>query len=118
MREATFARLAIRGRDAALATVTGQLERVRSGVGAVVLVEGVPGIGKSRLLAEAATLAGGMSFRVGAGAPGGGGRVGARGGRGPAAADAGVVGGQGAATGPAGTSACERSTRATLLVAR
>src|SRR5271168_275370 len=73
MREATFASLAIRGRDAALATVTGQLERVRSGVGAVVLVEGVPGIGKSRLLAEAATLAGRMSFRVGAGAaePGG-----------------------------------------------
>ena len=28
------------------------------------LVEGVPGIGKSRLLAEAAKLAGGMSFRV------------------------------------------------------
>jgi DNA-binding CsgD family transcriptional regulator len=73
MQEATFASLAIRGRDAALGTLTDQLDRVRSGVGAVVLVEGVPGIGKSRLLAEAATLAGGMSFRVGAGAaePGG-----------------------------------------------
>src|SRR5271154_1017379 len=73
MQDATFARLAIRGRDAALDTLTDQLERVRSGVGAVVVVEGVPGIGKSRLLAEAATLASGMSFRVGAGAaePGG-----------------------------------------------
>src|SRR5277367_210562 len=73
MQEATFASLAIRGRNAALDTLTGQLDRVRSGVGAVLLVEGVPGIGKSRLLAEAATLAGAMSFRVGAGAgePGG-----------------------------------------------
>src|SRR3984885_12895092 len=68
MQEATVASLAMRGRGAALDTLTDQLDRVRSGVGAVVLVEGVPGIGKSRLLAEAATLAGGMSFRVGAGA--------------------------------------------------
>src|SRR5271170_6963113 len=73
MQEATFASLPIRGRDAALHTLSDQLDRVRSGVGSVVLVEGVPGIGKSRLLAEATTLAGAMSFRVGAGAaePGG-----------------------------------------------
>jgi predicted ATPase len=45
-----------------------ELDRVRSGVGAVVLVEGAPGLGKSRLLAEAARIAGRMSFRVGSGA--------------------------------------------------
>ena len=46
MQEATFASLAIRGRDAALDILTEQLDRVRSGVGAVVLVEGAPGDGK------------------------------------------------------------------------
>jgi DNA-binding CsgD family transcriptional regulator len=58
----------VRGRDAELAVMGVQLDRVRSGVGAVVLVEGGPGMGKSRLLAEGARMAGRMSFRVGSGA--------------------------------------------------
>jgi predicted ATPase len=57
----------VRGRDAELAAVGVQLDRVRSGTGAVVLVEGEPGMGKSRLLAEAARIARRLGFRVGAG---------------------------------------------------
>jgi DNA-binding CsgD family transcriptional regulator len=51
-----------------------QLHRVRSGTGAVLIVEGDPGIGKSRLLAEAAQVAKRLAFRIGQGAadPGGG----------------------------------------------
>ena len=45
-----------------------QLDRVRPGIGAVVLVEGEPGMGKTRLLAEAARVARRLAFRVGAGA--------------------------------------------------
>ena len=41
---------------------------MRSGAGAVVLVEGEPGMGKSRLLAEAARVARRLAFRVGVGA--------------------------------------------------
>jgi len=58
----------VRGRDAELASIGVQLDRVRSGVGAVVLVEGEPGMGKTRLLAEAVRVAGRLAFRVGAGA--------------------------------------------------
>jgi DNA-binding CsgD family transcriptional regulator len=58
----------VRGRDAELASIGVQLDRVRSGVGAVVLVEGEPGMGKTRLLAEADRVAGRLDFRVGAGA--------------------------------------------------
>ena len=58
----------VRGRDAELASIGVQLDRVRSGVGAVVLVEGEPGMGKTRLLAEADRVAGRLAFRVGAGA--------------------------------------------------
>ncbi|MGA2009022.1 MAG: AAA family ATPase [Solirubrobacteraceae bacterium] len=58
----------VRGRDAALASIGVQLDRVRSGVGAVVLVEGEPGMGKTRLLAEADRVAARLAFRVGAGA--------------------------------------------------
>jgi DNA-binding CsgD family transcriptional regulator len=57
----------VRGRDAELASIGVQLDRVRTGAGAVVLVEGEPGIGKSRLLAEAARVAGRLAFRVGTG---------------------------------------------------
>ena len=58
----------VRGRDAELASIGVQLDRVRSGVGAVVLVEGEPGMGKTRLLAEAARVARRLAFRVGVGA--------------------------------------------------
>src|SRR3954447_9655443 len=58
----------VRGRDAELAAIGAQLDRVRSGAGAVVLVEGEPGMGKTRLLAEAARVARRLAFRVGAGA--------------------------------------------------
>jgi DNA-binding CsgD family transcriptional regulator len=63
----------VRGRDAELASIGVQLDRVRSGIGAVVLIEGEPGMGKTRLLAEAARVARRLAFRVGAGAaePGG-----------------------------------------------
>jgi hypothetical protein len=58
----------VRGRDAELESIGVQLDRVRSGVGAVVLVEGEPGMGKTRVLAEADRVAGRLAFRVGAGA--------------------------------------------------
>jgi DNA-binding CsgD family transcriptional regulator len=58
----------VRGRDPELASIGVQLDRVRVGAGAVVLVEGDPGIGKTRLLAEAARIARRLGFRVGTGA--------------------------------------------------
>src|SRR4029077_11299511 len=58
----------VRGRDAELASIGVQLDRVRGGTGAVVLVDGEPGMGKTRLLAEAARVARRLAFRVGAGA--------------------------------------------------
>ena len=65
--QATSPAPVVRGRDAELASIGVQLHRVRSGAGAVVLVEGEPGMGKSRLLAEAARIARRLEFRVGAG---------------------------------------------------
>ncbi len=44
------------GREAEMAVVRSALERVREGVGSVVLIVGEPGIGKSRLVEEANTL--------------------------------------------------------------
>src|ERR1700754_2476514 len=58
----------VRGRDAELASIGVQLDRVRSGAGAVLLVEGEPGMGKTRLLAEATRVARRLGVRVGAGA--------------------------------------------------
>src|SRR6201990_976482 len=58
----------VRGRDAELASIGVQLHRVRSGTGAVVLIEGETGMGKTRLLAEAARVARRIGFRVGVGA--------------------------------------------------
>jgi DNA-binding CsgD family transcriptional regulator len=58
----------LRGRDAELASIGVQLDRVRSGAGAVMIVEGQPGMGKTRLLAEVARVARRLGFRVGAGA--------------------------------------------------
>jgi DNA-binding CsgD family transcriptional regulator len=65
--QATSPAPVVRGRDAELAAVGVELDRVRSGTGAVVLVEGEPGMGKSRLLAESARIARRLGFRVGAG---------------------------------------------------
>src|SRR4029077_621789 len=58
----------VRGRDAELASIGVQLDRVRGGTGAVVLVDGEPGMGKTRLLGEAARVARRLAFRVGVGA--------------------------------------------------
>jgi DNA-binding CsgD family transcriptional regulator/tetratricopeptide (TPR) repeat protein len=58
----------IRGRDAELAVLGEQLDRVRSGSGAVVLIEGAAGMGKSRLIGEGVRMARRLSFRVGVGA--------------------------------------------------
>ena len=57
----------IRGRDSELASVGEQLARLRSGAGAVILVEGGAGMGKTRLLDEAAAMASRMAFKVGRG---------------------------------------------------
>src|SRR2546422_1438832 len=53
------------GRDADLALVQGELERLSDGAEAVVVVEGAAGMGKSRLLAEAAAIARNLGIRVG-----------------------------------------------------
>jgi hypothetical protein len=68
MQQAAFRGLIARGRDAELATLGSQLDRVRSGVGALLLIEGGAGMGKSRLLEKGARIAERMSFRVGSGA--------------------------------------------------
>ena len=54
----------VRGRDRQLAMIGETLDRVRSGEGAVLLVEGRAGMGKSRLLAETERMARRLSFRV------------------------------------------------------
>src|SRR5882724_3756763 len=53
------------GRDAELALIRGELERLSEGAEAVVVVEGAAGLGKSRLLAEAAAIARSLGIRVG-----------------------------------------------------
>ena len=57
----------VRGHDAELTVLGEQLDQLLSGVGTVVLVEGGAGMGKSRLLAEVAAMAGRLSIRVGCG---------------------------------------------------
>jgi predicted ATPase len=56
---------AIRGRDAELAVLGELLARVRSGSGAVLLIEGAPGMGKSRLIAEGVRMAHRLSLPAG-----------------------------------------------------
>ncbi len=56
------------GRDAELALIRGELERLSDGAEAVVVVEGAAGMGKSRLLAEIAAIARGLDVRVGSSA--------------------------------------------------
>jgi DNA-binding NarL/FixJ family response regulator len=53
------------GRDAELALIRDELERLSDGAQAVVIVEGAAGMGKSRLLAEVSTIARGLGTRVG-----------------------------------------------------
>lgn len=56
----------LRGRDAPLTELSLMLDRVRGdGASAVVLVEGAPGMGKTRLLDEAVRMANRMDFAVG-----------------------------------------------------
>ncbi|MFF3877544.1 ATP-binding protein [Streptomyces sp. NPDC001978] len=54
----------MRGRDRETAAVREALETVRGGRGACVVVEGAPGVGKSRLLAELNELARRSGFDV------------------------------------------------------
>lgn len=54
----------IRGRDGELSVLARRIAGARAGTGGVVVVEGPPGIGKSRLLAEAVSLAGAAGLRV------------------------------------------------------
>jgi DNA-binding CsgD family transcriptional regulator/tetratricopeptide (TPR) repeat protein len=58
----------IRGRDQELGAVSELLDRLRSGSGAVLLVEGAAGIGKSRLIGEGVRMAQRVGFRIGLGA--------------------------------------------------
>jgi hypothetical protein len=58
----------MRGRDAERQVVRGLLRRAQRGLGGVVLVEGEPGIGKSRLLREATDEAARQGFSLAAGA--------------------------------------------------
>jgi DNA-binding NarL/FixJ family response regulator len=61
----------LRGREASLETLGGQLAAVRSGQGGITVVTGLAGMGKSALLAEAQSMAAGQGTRVfrGAGDP-------------------------------------------------
>ena len=47
----------LRGRDAELARIKRRLQEVAAGVGAVIVIEGRAGLGKTRLLEECAALA-------------------------------------------------------------
>src|SRR5713226_6704158 len=53
------------GRDAELALVRSELDRLSDGAEAVIVIEGAAGMGKSRLLAEVAAIAGSLGIRVG-----------------------------------------------------
>jgi DNA-binding CsgD family transcriptional regulator len=57
----------VRGRDGQLLALAEQLDRVLSGVGTVVIVEGGAGMGKSRLIEEVITMARRLSIKVGTG---------------------------------------------------
>src|SRR5258708_36531055 len=57
----------LRGRDAEMAAIDAELGAARDGRGSVLLVEGGPGLGKSRLLEEAVSLAGRAGVRAAVG---------------------------------------------------
>jgi DNA-binding CsgD family transcriptional regulator len=58
----------MRGRDGGIEAIHAALDRVSRGVGDVTLIEGQPGIGKTRLLTEARSIAERLGFRTGFGA--------------------------------------------------
>jgi DNA-binding CsgD family transcriptional regulator len=58
---------ALHGRGRELAVLRAALSSLRLGAGVVVVIEGAPGIGKSRLLAEVARMADRVAVRVGLG---------------------------------------------------
>jgi hypothetical protein len=60
--------LPLRGRNQMLTTIGSQLDRLLSGAGTVLVVEGRAGMGKSRLLDEIAAMGSRLSMRVGRGA--------------------------------------------------
>ncbi|MEV4064216.1 ATP-binding protein [Nonomuraea dietziae] len=64
----TFPTMPLRGREPELLLLRDRLRDLRRGHGGAVLIEGAPGAGKSRLLAEVADLAAAGSLRVRAGA--------------------------------------------------
>ena len=66
---------ALHGREDELALIGEALARLADGIGSIVLVEGGPGMGKSRLLAAVASQARRMGIAVGSGAAEPGGRV-------------------------------------------
>ena len=57
----------LRGRDQELGTVRRHLEETRGGTGSVIVIEGSPGLGKTRLVEECAAAARAMSLQVGRG---------------------------------------------------
>src|SRR5579864_369027 len=57
--------LELHGRDAELALIRAELERLSDGAEAVIVVEGAAGMGKSRLLAEIAAIARSLGISVG-----------------------------------------------------
>ena len=57
----------LRGRDAVLVTIGEHLDKLLSGVGTVLVIEGEAGMGKTRLLDEVAQMAGRLSITVGRG---------------------------------------------------
>src|ERR1700752_5248345 len=57
--------LELHGRDAELALIRAELERLSDGAEAGIVVEGAAGVGKSRLLAEVAAIARGLGISVG-----------------------------------------------------
>ncbi|HEY2299675.1 MAG TPA: LuxR C-terminal-related transcriptional regulator [Jatrophihabitans sp.] len=59
--------LPVRGRDAHLAVLDFALRQTAAGVGTVVVIEGGPGLGKTRMLQAAWAAAGNMGFRMGRG---------------------------------------------------
>src|SRR5271170_2539069 len=60
-------RAPLRGRNEQVKAVRQRLDEARAGAGSIIVVEGSPGLGKTRLVEECAAVARGMSFQVGRG---------------------------------------------------